>query len=258
MPNPFANRDHLSWVVTSPQMARCHLENGFYGEKTLAGFGVPVFTCLDTATACAEAGGWDGDLELPVMLEVEFQHRALQPVTPEPWWPQQHYWRKTRFWQMHENDLDANWWPCMEWLPITSHYVDDRMTIDIDKLREVSCPVQNPPWGVVDGAVTPKMVLECFDKGELESVAIDAGYGMSARTHAARIAWLMTNGWDDHIHIDLGVPGLYPDGHWAIGDGNHRLYAAILLGHASIEAHVVASKDLAKQFAYEPEFGLAM
>lgn len=258
MANPFSNRDHLSWVVTSPQMARVHMENGFWGEKTLAGFGVPLFTCLDTAIACAETGGWDGDLKLPVVLEIEFQHRALQPVTPEPWWPQQHYWQHTRFMKMSEDTPNATWWPAMQWQPITSHYVDECMSIDLDKLRDVACPVTTPPWSTVEGEVTPELVLECFDKGELEPRAIDAGYGKTAHQHAARIAWLMANGWGDNIYVDLGVPGLYPADHWAIEDGNHRVYAAIMLGHQAIDAHVVASRDLAAEFVYEPTFGMAM
>lgn len=56
---------------------------------------------------------------------------------------------------------------------------------------------------------------------------------------AARIAWLIENGWSDPIELDFGVPGYpgYNSARWIVDDGNHRLYAAIIAGRDTILAN---------------------
>ncbi len=49
------------------------------------------------------------------------------------------------------------------------------------------------------------------------------------RHHIGRVRALMDTGWDDAIHIDVGIPWLGCQPRWIVDDGNHRLVAAALL-----------------------------
>lgn len=60
--------------------------------------------------------------------------------------------------------------------------------------------------------------------------------------HAARIAFLVEEGWDDPIEIDLGIPGMCEG---RLNDGFHRCAAAIYKRDRSIKAHWSGSMDLA-------------
>lgn len=53
--------------------------------------------------------------------------------------------------------------------------------------------------------------------------------------HFTRIKWLMENGWQEPVSIDVGIPSLGYTPEWMIEDGNHRTTAALLLGHETIE-----------------------
>jgi hypothetical protein len=61
--------------------------------------------------------------------------------------------------------------------------------------------------------------------------------------HVQRVAYLVVNGWEDPIHIDVGVPEFSPllAGHWYVPDGNHRVAAAIYRGDSTILAKVDGS-----------------
>lgn len=61
--------------------------------------------------------------------------------------------------------------------------------------------------------------------------------------HIGRIAWLVVRGWNDPILIDVGCPsfGYFPD--WAIGDGNHRLSAAIYRGDRMIACEIAGEQE---------------
>lgn len=61
---------------------------------------------------------------------------------------------------------------------------------------------------------------------------------MKDRAH--RIAYFVLNGWQDAIHIDVGVPELGFN-HFSVDDGNHRLAAAIYLKQEFITAEVSGS-----------------
>lgn len=57
--------------------------------------------------------------------------------------------------------------------------------------------------------------------------------GVERSRHEGRVAWLMANGWDDPIWVDLGV---WEERELNIDDGFHRFAAAMLLGHETIAA----------------------
>lgn len=69
----------------------------------------------------------------------------------------------------------------------------------------------------------------------------------TALQHAQRIAWLVVNGWEDAIEIDVGVPGLTSGNILSdlITDGNHRLAAAIYRKDETILSQVSGDLDYA-------------
>lgn len=66
--------------------------------------------------------------------------------------------------------------------------------------------------------------------------------------HIRRIAFLVVNGWEDSIDLDLGVPhlGYFPI--WPIQDGNHRFMAAIVRGDTSISSICSGEVDWINDF----------
>lgn len=99
--------------------------------------------------------------------------------------------------------------------------------------------------------VKPEMVMKAVMDGSYalgtESYSHGKGSGVQTATwHARSIAWLMKNGWEEPIDIDVGIPsmGYYP---YILTDGHHRLCAAIMTGESLIKAQVSGSLDYAFQ-----------
>lgn len=65
--------------------------------------------------------------------------------------------------------------------------------------------------------------------------------------HAMRVAWLYHHGWEDVISLDVGIPSLGFTPEWIIGDGNHRLYAAILREDDEIHCSASGQIDYAEK-----------
>lgn len=108
----------------------------------------------------------------------------------------------------------------------------------VSAIRAVYDPVKTTPWVCIpfEQRDVAKALLRPDVYGQYsEPVERD---DISPAGHINRIAFLIRNGWNDPIEIDVGVPslGCYVD--WAIIDGNHRLYAAIYRGDTHIKANV--------------------
>jgi hypothetical protein len=122
----------------------------------------------------------------------------------------------------------------------------DFTLIPIDKILDNI----DDPFGrwTTNRPVTVDEVMEAFtngsDRAAAESYSHETPGNMSVLWHANRIAYLMRNGWDDPIDIDVGIPslGYYP---YILTDGHHRLCAAILTGERFIKAQVSGSVDYA-------------
>ena len=69
--------------------------------------------------------------------------------------------------------------------------------------------------------------------------------------HVQRVAWLVVNGWDDAISVDVGVPSLGYYVEWLVVDGNHRLAAAIYRGDLGILTSPAGDMDLYAEFLLE-------
>jgi hypothetical protein len=100
-------------------------------------------------------------------------------------------------------------------------------------------------------SIHPDMVLTSLSDGSWSLADEPYGNGgalvrRNCLWHARRIAWLMKNGWDAPIDIDVGIPsmGFYP---YILVDGHHRLCAAIMTGETVIKAQVSGALDYAFQ-----------
>ncbi len=94
--------------------------------------------------------------------------------------------------------------------------------MDVETLIKYNHPMHDGCW--LTGVVPTHFVHKRVRTNNLSSQPVDND--SSPWMHAGRIAYLVVNGWDDPISIDVGVPclGFKPD--WFVYDGNHRLAAA--------------------------------
>lgn len=104
--------------------------------------------------------------------------------------------------------------------------------------------------------ITHRMVQTCIDENALmgkcfsvEKLESAAAEEWTLLDHAARIAWLVVNGWEDPIELDFGIPSLgyswYP-----LLDGHHRLAAAIFRQDPWIPANCSGSMDEIERFRW--------
>lgn len=123
--------------------------------------------------------------------------------------------------------------------------------IPVQQIMNHCNPFIDSPWGV---EVTKQDVKNALDEGRLINIP-------GTNDHAGRIAYLVQHPANDAIEIDVGIPnyGCYVS--WYIGDGNHRLAAAIFSGRSHILAGVSGSLSFAQELfgmdCSEPEEGVA-
>lgn len=106
-----------------------------------------------------------------------------------------------------------------------------------------------------DSELTQRMVQTCIDENCLNpNYYLDfhtetPGSEWTLLDHAARIAWLVVNGWEDPIELDFGIPSL---GHswYPLLDGHHRLAAAIFRQDPWIPANCSGSMDEIERFRW--------
>ena len=108
--------------------------------------------------------------------------------------------------------------------------------IPIQRLLALANPVESPPWecGIL---LTKDDVLDAIAAQDWLTTPVAEKDLGNPHLHAKRIAFLASQGWNDPIEIDVGVPGMgcYPV--WPVQDGNHRLYAATVRN----DEHIVVS-----------------
>jgi len=112
-------------------------------------------------------------------------------------------------------------------------------------------------WGL-DGPITQNDISVAAKAHNLlppESSGTKGGFLSSRLEHIARIAWFVVHGWNDPIHIDVGVPslGCYPA--WPLEDGNHRFAAAIVRGDRVIPTDMSGAVSEIQKFLWkEPSY----
>lgn len=109
--------------------------------------------------------------------------------------------------------------------------------VSVARLGRRCYPFGMSPWGV---RLTKRDVTRALMDKRLASRP-------GGEDHAARIAYLVLNGWKDAIEVDVGVPVLGYVTDWIVTDGNHRLAAAIYARHEVIECSVAGQMDYAKR-----------
>lgn len=102
------------------------------------------------------------------------------------------------------------------------------------------CPIfKETPWNC--GHLSKKMVLDAVAEGRLNAQPYSLAKnpdGWSAKDHAERIAFFVTNPIEFVVDIDVGVPFLGCNVSWFIQDGNHQFAAAVLRGEDTVQAKV--------------------
>lgn len=112
-------------------------------------------------------------------------------------------------------------------------------------------PFSNCPWGC---KVTKANVTAALKANRLVAIPDETWAADSIRHgkpspvyHEERIAYLVKNGWNDPIQIDVGIPSMNCHVDWMVIDGNHRVAAAIMRGDTTISAQVGGSIDYAQE-----------
>lgn len=104
--------------------------------------------------------------------------------------------------------------------------------------------------------ITHRMIQTCLDENCLNpnyylgsNDCDNKGSEWTLLDHAARIAWLVVNGWTDPIELDFGIPSL---GHswYPLLDGHHRLAAAIFRQNPFILANCSGSVEEIERFRW--------
>lgn len=115
-----------------------------------------------------------------------------------------------------------------------------------ERILQIANPVECPPWEC--GILLAKQdVLQAIAQRDYLATPVPPRDDINPFAHARRIAWLVVNGWEDAIEIDVGVPAFGNCRAWPVLDGNHRLYAAVIRGDAEIQASVSGSLDFAAE-----------
>lgn len=110
-------------------------------------------------------------------------------------------------------------------------------------------PYEYVVWQGLEAPITQEEIAQAIESEEFEKDPLpdSPARTLTRKEHIARIAYLATNGWDDAIHFDVGVPSLGCFIDWPLVDGNHRLAAAIYRGDKDILADVSGSTEYAKE-----------
>lgn len=108
---------------------------------------------------------------------------------------------------------------------------DEALAIPLRRLLKFANPVRTPPWA--DAEDLRRSHVATAMKGNRPT-----GCSGGSAAHAIRIADLCRSGWTAPILIDVGAPSLGCRPSWIIMDGNHRVYAAAMLGDLEIRARI--------------------
>jgi hypothetical protein len=121
----------------------------------------------------------------------------------------------------------------------------DAIWVPVDRLSRLCNPFECYPWGGT-GRISFRDVESALISLR-EEASLPVSWDAPVWMQAQRIAWLVKHGWSDPIDIDVAVPSLGCHVPWPVLDGNHRLAAAIFLGHKEILADVSGSLDFAEE-----------
>lgn len=124
------------------------------------------------------------------------------------------------------------------------------IVLPVEVLKEWN-PFEHVVWLDMEDPISQQEVAEAISENRFRK----EHKHITRKHHIERIAWLVVNGWEDSIEIEVGVPhlGCYVD--WIVTDGNHRLAAAIYRRDVNIKAEIGGDLDYAEELFQIP--GLA-
>ena len=134
--------------------------------------------------------------------------------------------------------------------------------LDVIKFQERCNPIRDNCWGLLDPIICSDVekAINNNDLFQPEFIRNAKSDSLSktpdqqlAIFHITNIARFVVNGWNDPIHVDVGVPslGCYPK--WPLEDGNHRFAAAIIRGDNFILANMSGATNEIQKFLYETQ-----
>ena len=97
-------------------------------------------------------------------------------------------------------------------------------------LSRMEFSMDNPPWGC--GEISEECVFTAYRENIF---SVSPEFTDDLEYHVGRIAYFLKNLQSHPIEIDIGIPSLNFD-FFAVNDGFHRLFAAIILRRKSIWA----------------------
>ena len=96
--------------VTDRENVEPILRDGLLGGWGDDGFGIYLYSDLYDARSYAAGNGWDGDLQDPVILEIEADNGEVYPITVDPGWPNPEDYENVHVREMDPDDAGA-WKP---------------------------------------------------------------------------------------------------------------------------------------------------
>lgn len=116
-------------------------------------------------------------------------------------------------------------------------------------------PFENVVWRSLENPITREEIAQAieseeFRKEPFNSNTLSSLFDTPREDHINRIAYLVAKGWDDEIHLDVGVPSMCCHVDWIITDGNHRLAAAFYRGDKTIDASVCGEESYAAELLH--------
>lgn len=125
---------------------------------------------------------------------------------------------------------------------------------DVAKLAEEWSPFRSTVWCGVNRPITRWEIRREIREGRLLHPTHLCGARFATRIDEIRlVAWLVVNGWNDPIEIDVGCPVLGHHIDWAIQDGNHRFAAAIYRGDPFILGEASGQVDEIQRYLYSED-----
>lgn len=110
-------------------------------------------------------------------------------------------------------------------------------------------PYKHTVWLGLRKPITIKEVAKAIDSGKFTPKPLpdQPDRQITRKEHITRIAYLVVHGWEDPIHLDVGVPSLLCYVDWPLVDDNHRMAAAIYREDHDILAEVSGQVSYAEE-----------
>lgn len=139
-------------------------------------------------------------------------------------------------------DVGFSWYSC-NMIDASLSLIRKKWRVPVEVLASSRNPMESNAW--MCGVIAPDDVARCSDNAEgalpmdlyrmPETLDYATRRALWRGYNIARISWLMENGWDDVRPVTVEMFVNNDRSELTVTDGNHRLSAAILLGHSHID-----------------------